>query len=427
MQQPFSSVHRISDGRSTEAVLNTSVGLLRAETEAAALPRTARDELSYRSQSENRGTIWIDLENTPHVPFFNPIIKELRMRGYKVALSARRAFQTCEMATKYGFVFTKVGHHYGQRRLYKIWGLLVRSLQLVPLIIRERPILALNHGSRSQNLIGNLLRIPTVMIMDYEHCTFPPFVRPRWEIVPDALAKGNAHCRTKARIRTFTGIKEDVYVPNFNPDSSIVQELGLNHDIIVTVRPPATEALYHCKDSEVLFVRFMERACCTINVKIVLLPRNETQKRQILSEHVEWFRKSRTIIPNHVVDGLNLLWHSDLAVSGGGTMNREAAALGIPVYSIFRGKLGAVDQKLEREQRLTIIRSPEEADAKILLHRRDKTKLPSEHSRTALRDIVSHIEDMIQLEYKQTSVTPRASPRRYTLRLADPRVRCKAS
>ena len=37
---------------------------------------------------------------------------------------------------------------------------------------------------------------------------------------------------------------------------------------------------------------------------------------------------------------------ADALVSAGGTMNREAAVLGTPVWSIFEGPLGAVDELL---------------------------------------------------------------------------------
>lgn len=372
-------------------------------------------------------TVWIDLENTPHIPFFNPIIRELRQRGYKVVLSAREAFQTCEMATRYGFDFTKIGHHYGQRRLNKIWGLVARSLQLLPFILRQRPDLAVNHGSRSQNLICNLLKIPTVTIMDYEHVRMPPLVRPRWEIVPDAITSATAHLRQADHLRKFQGIKEDVYVPEFTPDASIVRQLGLDQGIVVTVRPPASEALYHCAESDTLFVRFMERACRTPGVRIVLLPRNGRQTRQIYSEHPGWFKDSKIVIPTQVVDGLNLLWHSDLVVSGGGTMNREAAALGVPVYSIFRGKLGAVDQRLELEGRLTMIRSVEEVDRSILLQPRDRTKSPHEKVQRALQDIVSHIEDIIHTEHVRGAIRSPAAPRGFPLQAPEARARCKVS
>jgi len=85
--------------------------------------------------------IWIDLENTPHIPFFRPIIRELEKRGYRVVITARDAYQTCEMAEHYGLAFTRVGHHYGKHKLLKAWGFFVRSAQLVPFAMREREVI----------------------------------------------------------------------------------------------------------------------------------------------------------------------------------------------------------------------------------------------------------------------------------------------
>jgi uncharacterized protein len=357
-----------------------------------------RTQLSGTNATSVR-KIWIDLENTPHVPFFRPIIRELEKRDHKVVLTARDAFQTCEMATGYGLNYTRIGRHYGRNRLLKLWGLMVRSLQLVPFVLREKPCLGLNHGARAQILICNLLGIPNVMVMDYEHSQTLPFVRPCWEIVPDVVSDEGLHCRRKERIRKFAGIKEDVYVPEFRPDPSIIEKLQLNGHIVVTVRPPATEAHYHNPEAEMLFERVMERIFRTPGVRAVLLPRNDAQKRQMVADHPHWLTDSKIIIPEEVVDGLNLLWHSDLAVSGGGTMNREAAALGVPVYSIFRGKIGAVDRSLQAQGRLILIESTEDVQSKILLKPRVRDAAPDPKSCRALQEIVNHIDAILGLRH----------------------------
>ena len=343
--------------------------------------------------------IWIDLENTPHIPFFKPIIRELEKHGHTVVLTARDAFQVCELATRFGLKYTKVGRHYGKNRLLKVWGLAWRSLQLLSFVLWERPVLGLSHGSRAQILLCNLLRIPTVMIMDYEHARTPPLVRPRWEIVPEVLFKENLHCKTKERIRKYTGIKEDVYAPEFKPDPALRQQLQLSdNNVIVTVRPPATEAHYHNPESETFFVQFMDRIFRTPGVQAVLLPRNKAQETQIKASWPQWFVGSKVIVPKEAVDGLNLLWYSDLVVSGGGTMNREAAALGVPVYSIFRGKSGAVDRDLQSQGKMILIESIEDVQRKIKLTSREKNELPASGPRTALREIVEQIEDIIRLD-----------------------------
>ncbi len=343
--------------------------------------------------------IWIDLDNTPHVPFFKPVIRELEQRGYTMVLTARDAFQVCELATRFNLAYTKVGRHYGKNRILKVLGLVWRSLQLLPFVLREKPALGLSHGSRAQILLCNLLRIPTVMIMDYEFAQTPLLLRPRWEIVPEVLLNESLHCRNRDRIRTYRGIKEDVYAPEFRPDSSLREELHINgSDVIVTIRPPANEAHYHNPESEAFFVAFMNRLYGTSGAKAVLLPRNKAQEAQIRSAWPHWFADSKVVIPTRAVDGLNLLWHSDLVVSGGGTMNREAAALGVPVYSIFRGKIGAVDRQLQRDGKLTLIERIEDVQTRILLERRKKQAQLNGKPGNALQDIVSHVQEIVKLD-----------------------------
>ena len=145
----------------------------------------------------------------------------------------------------------------------------------------------------------------------------------------------------------------------------------------------------------------MQRICNRDDVKAIMLPRNKTQETEIRNQYPEWFKNSKTIIPKGVVDGLNLLWHSDLAVSGGGTMNREAAALGIPVYSIFKGTTGAVDLKLEQEGRLIMIHSVKELEQKIKFIKRDKSLAEHASNRLPLNEIIGHIESIIRSESLQ--------------------------
>lgn len=342
--------------------------------------------------------IWIDLDNTPHVPFFIPISRELRRSGHTVMITARDAYQTCDLADELGVEYRRIGRHYGKNSLKKIVGLLVRTLQLWSFCVRAKPDIALSHGSHSQVLLCNLLRIPTIVIDDYEHSRTVLIDRPRWIILPDALSQTRLARITK-RARYYVGIKEDVYVPELQPDSSILTELGLSpEELIVTVRPPASQAHYHNPEGSALLVELMSRIMVTPGARVVLLPRTHQEGESLRTHHPEWFEHEKTIIPDGTLNGLNLLWFSDLAVSGGGTMNREAAALGIPVYSIFRGTMGAVDLRLAEEGRLTLIETPEEIWSTIHLTPRAEPRLLDSSPRPALHDILRHIEDIMRLE-----------------------------
>lgn len=342
--------------------------------------------------------IWIDLDNTPHVPFFKPIIRELEQRGHKVVITARDAFQVCDLADKLQVPYVKIGRHYGKKRIMKLIGLLWRSVQLFPFYSSHRPDLALSHGSRSFNLFCNLFGTPNVVFNDYEHSWPVPLAGARWLIEPEALS--SVKISQKHRL-FYRGIKEDVYVPEYKVDPSIIDRLNFQqNETTVLVRPPADEAHYHNPESKTLLIELMERICQTQGVRSIMLPRNKQQEASFRKNHPMWFEDHKTIIPYHAEDGLNIIWHSDLIVSGGGTMNREAAALGVPVYSVFRGKTGAVDRMLEREGRLTMIHNVEEVWTKIKFVRREINKQLDGKPRPALLDIINYIEDIIRIELK---------------------------
>ena len=144
-------------------------------------------------------------------------------------------------------------------------------------------------------------------------------------------------------------------------------------ELIVTIRPPATEAHYHNPESELLFEATINFLGKQENTRMVILPRNEKkQTAWVKSNWSEWCDSGKIIFPEHVVDGLNLIWHSDLVISGGGTMNREAAALGVPVYSIFRGKIGRRGSIPFRKWAAYILETVEDVRTKILLNKRHR-------------------------------------------------------
>ena len=364
-----------------------------------ALPEAVKPNIDVGKVPEVK--VWIDLDNTPHVPFFIPIIRELERRGHRVILTARDAFQVCELADQKGLHYVQIGRHHGKNRFMKVIGLVWRSMQLTSFCLWHKPDIALSHGARAQMMLCNILGIPTVLIMDYEHIRTPLLMAPKWEIVPDSLPDHGLHS-SSVRLRKFRGIKEDVYTPEFKPDPLLLAGLGLrSEDLVITVRPPANEAHYHNPESELLLKGLMKRICQTPGVRAVLLPRNKNQEQALRASNPGWFANGVTTVPQRAIDGLSLLWFSDLVVSGGGTMNREAAALGIPVYSIFRGKVGAVDAKLEKDGRLIMVRSADEVIEKIMFDRRVKTSAPDRRPRAALADIVDHVEEIIRIECRR--------------------------
>ncbi len=338
--------------------------------------------------------IWIDLDNSPHVPFFIPIVEELRKYGHEVILTARDAYQVRELLDLYGLPCKIVGRHYGRNRVAKILGTCIRSAQLIPRMFHEKIDLAVSHGSRAQMMCAFALGIPTLLILDYEYIAMMGFIRPDWIFVPEMIPDSK-ELKPKRQVLRYPGLKEDVYVPRLQLNPTVGKQLGFNEaDIVVPVRPPATEAHYHNPDAEVLLDAALNFLTQAPDVRVILLPRNENQAKTLRGDWEKWISGRKIVIPEHAVDGINLIWFSDLVVSGGGTMNREAAALGVPVYSIFRGKIGAVDRHLQQEGRLILIESVEDIPKKIVLKRRQKNKRRISNERPTLQAIVDGIRDI---------------------------------
>ncbi len=344
-----------------------------------------------------RGRIWIDLDNSPHVPFFAPIIEELRNRNYQILLTARDCFQVRELADLFHLNYKVIGRHFGRNTIWKLGGLALRALQLIPVVLRERPALALSCCSRAQLIVSSLLRIPSLLIGDYEFATPWVLLRPTWHMTPDVIPTTAISFCDPERILKYPGIKEDVYVPRFVPDPSIRSQLGLREEeIVVTLRPPASEAHYHNPESDELFEAVITLLSDKPDVRLVVLPRNDKQAGSIRCRWPYLFATSKMLTPAQAVNGLNLIWHSDLVISAGGTMNREAAALGVPVYSIFRGHIGAVDRYLSNQGRLALLESVHDVRTKIALVRNDRQAARRTGNPLALSSIVSQIVGMME-------------------------------
>jgi predicted glycosyltransferase len=340
--------------------------------------------------------IWIDIDNSPHVPFFLPIIDELRKRHYELLLTARDMYQVCQLLDFYQLPCQVIGGHYGKNKALKVLSNCVRAVQLMPVAARYRPDLGISHGSRAQVLVGKALGIRTLMMHDYEHSTKTGFLESDWTLMPDVIPN-QVMSKNASRTRKYPGLKEDVYVPRFQPDPAIFGQLGISpENLVITLRPPATEAHYHNPEAEILFEAAVNRIAKDPNARAVTLPRNARQEKQLRDRWSDLIARRQMIIPGSAVDGLNLIWFSDLVISGGGTMNREAAALGVPVYSVFRGKIGAVDQYLSETNRMTLLQNLDDVEKKLKLERWARPASSDNGNRPALQSILETIQNILE-------------------------------
>jgi predicted glycosyltransferase len=302
--------------------------------------------------------IWIDLTAPAHPIVFRPIVARLRAAGHEVEVTARDYAQTLPLARRLGLEHHAIGAHGGAKRSRKLVSLVARSVTLWRWARGRGFDLAAAHGSNDLAVVARALKIPAVDMFDYEWATLQHTVgcRPaRRVMTPDAIPpeRLRRYGVTPGKLAQFPGLKEEYYLSDFAPDHGVLDELGLDPSrILVAVRPPPDVSLYHRKANR-LFPQVLDHIGRDPAVHAVVLPRTEQQRR-----FLQWLALPSLVVPETAVDGQSLVALVDLVVSAGGTMNREAVALGTPVYTTYGGRLGGVDEALIREGRLRPLSDP---------------------------------------------------------------------
>jgi predicted glycosyltransferase len=306
-----------------------------------------------------------------------------------VHFTARDRASTCELMDLYGLAYTPVAGEFGRGLVAKATGTLGRAAALARAMRDWRADVSFGHGSRALPIASRLLGVPTVTMYDYE------WVNPlifnlccRAILMPAAV--DTQRCReagiNPGRVRGYPGFKEELYLADRPLDPSLRQELGLQDDLVqVLIRPPATTAHYHNPEAETLLNLLLARLSETPQVQLVWLARGADQKAFLARRTF-----ANLVIPQKVYDGPSLVAAMDLVIGGGGTMTREAAILGIPSYSFFRGRAGRVDETLEREGRLALLRAASDIARKV-----DVKKKPRPAAAPDNRPLVRFIVEQI--------------------------------
>jgi predicted glycosyltransferase len=303
--------------------------------------------------------IWIDMTAPAHVLVFRPIVRRLRDRGHEVTLTARDYSQTVELLDLHGMSATVFGRHGGANRRQKAIALARRTRAMRSFGRGRRFDLALAHGSNDLAIAAAMLRIPAANTFDYEFAVLQHNVGCRLArrvMVPDRIPAERLERFGvgPAKLVQYPGLKEEYYLHDFEPDPAAVDALGVDRDrVVVVFRPPPDVALYH-RRSNPLFPQVLERLGRDDGVHAVVIPRTDEQR-----EYVRGLALPSVIVPDGAVDAQSLIAYADLAISAGGTMNREAVALGTPVYTTYGGRLGGVDEALIREGRLRPLTDPQ--------------------------------------------------------------------
>jgi len=344
----------------------------------------------------NRVHIWIDLENTPNVPFFEPIVKRLREINHTVYITCRDYSDIPTLSQLYGIQGYTVGWHGGKNKIQKVFIGLLRSMLLAKWARKKQIDLAVGFGSRTLAVAARLLKIPNATVLDYEHASMCACRFCDWIFAPEEVSSKYLFERgiPGKKLIKYAGLKEEVYAGVYKYNGRLLSQLEYDGEkVIVTIRPPATKAHYHDNLSEIICIRVLERIVQDPSSTAIFLRRDGDSTFDKFLQ----YQNIKTITTP--VKGLDLIINSDLVISGGGTMVREAAALGVPAYSIFTGKMAAVDERLARQRRLILIRKPKDV-TKIQFVKRDK-QVCCEGKKTSVLEFF--VNEFVRLAMKSRS------------------------
>jgi uncharacterized protein len=301
---------------------------------------------------------WVDMTASAHVLVFRPLIRLLRERGDEVEVTARDYAQTLQLLELHGIEAEVIGRHGGRSRLGKLRSLTSRLGALRRWAKGRKFDIALAHGSHELTMTARRLGIPSTTTFDYEFAWLQHQLGCRAAtrvVVPESIPQERlaGYGATPPKLVQYPGLKEEYYLADFEPDGSILDPFAIDADrVLVVLRPPPDVSLYH-RHSNPLFPQTVDFLGHHEGVQAIVLPRTEEQR-----EFVRGLDLPSLILPERAVDAQSLIASADLVVSAGGTMNREAAALGVPVYTTYGGRLGGVDEELIRQGRLKPLTDP---------------------------------------------------------------------
>jgi uncharacterized protein len=302
--------------------------------------------------------VWIDMTASAHPLVFRPLVERLQARGDEVEITARDYAQTLQLIEQHGMTATPIGQHGGRSRAGKAKQLTSRLGALKKWAKGRGFEIALAHGSHELTITARRLGIPSSTTFDYEWAWLQHQLGCRAAtkvVVPDSipverLARYGAE---PPKLLQYPGLKEEYYLSDFEPDPAVAPALGVDTErTLVVLRPPPDVSLYH-RHSNPLFPQTLQHLGRLEDVHAVVIPRTEEQR-----DYVRALDLPSVIVPEGAVDAQSLIAIADLVVSAGGTMNREAAALGVPVYTTYGGRLGGVDEELIRQGRLRPLTDP---------------------------------------------------------------------
>ncbi len=279
--------------------------------------------------------IWLDVLTPKQAMLFGSMALELMEHGYSITLTARDYDYTFAVLRNLGIRFIPVGR-YADIPTDKIVEEAKRIIELVekikyfdvlisypnPVASRisfglGKPYIAMTDSPHSE--APSRLSLPLAHIVVFSKCIPEESIKPY-------IVEG------KTKLIQYNGVDEIQWIKNFVPNEKYVKSLGLEPYNYIVLRPPEIKASYYRDRSVIHVFEIIVKKILEMNITIVYLPRYKDDEIAMKYNHNELF-----IVPQQSVGilGTNLLYFSLAAISGGGTMSREAALVGTLGISLF--------------------------------------------------------------------------------------------
>lgn len=342
--------------------------------------------------SMDKQTIWFDFDNSPHVRYFLPVVLALEDLGYAGLFTARNVAETVGLLRMANLPFIPIGSAFGRSKIKKVLGTVLRAIILWQIVHGRRPILSVS-SSRSCALASRMLNIPSLIMVDYEGVELQSYAKLGCRLlVPLAVSISTLASKgiSSSNVSFFPGLKEDITFSGESAESLDRRErLPLDHSkVLICVRPPSIYSHYQTEHSTSLYMHVMKRLASESSVHTIILPRTNDELLQHVMK-LPW--QNKPFVPTQPLDGTAVVWQCDAVLTGGGTMAREAAVLGVPAYSVFAGAMGDVDAMLVRQGKLKLLRN--EADIQMLQLTKRRKSEPTVNPES-LETVVSIIHSM---------------------------------
>jgi predicted glycosyltransferase len=335
--------------------------------------------------------VWLDIDNPPQVRYLLPLARRFEMAGCDTLLTARASENTLAILESEGAEYYQIGTSFGKGVARKLYGVAARYRLLVDFLNERREKIDLVvTGSRAATLAARRLGLRSFVIIDYEHANVVIYRLAGSHIIhPDVIPADAFTGRgiPPRRLIRFGGLKEDLSFADVDVAAVPAHSFGPNGPVRVLFRPPAEESHYYRSESRRLAVDLLAYLA-QAGAEVIFSPRYERQVEYL--EHGQRWRRPPLVL-RRVLPSVALLKGVDAVVSAGGTMLREAAFLGVPAYSIFRSRIGAVDNYLASLGRLSILESSRDF-ARLELRKNDSLN-PLRQGRVVIDTVVEMILD----------------------------------